>query len=486
MQLGLGLRLLEDQRDERTPTRLIQLQALADRTGLVHYQDRLRALWPEPRAGSRRSPLELVRDWLVRRARPAWVLCGAQRPLELGTPIPPPETLRSRLRLDGALGPLEVEGRLWWGFPIQWEGAPVGAALIELAAEEPLAAPLELELLAPWLAALAPARVEPFEPQAGEFLTDGSEPMAGLFRELARVAPTELPMLLLGPTGSGKELIAREIHRRSGRAGAFIPVNCSAFAEGVLESELFGHVKGAFTGADRERKGAIETAHGGTLLLDEVADLSPRLQSLFLRVLQEQEVRRVGSDRAHKVDVRFIAATHKPLEDLAAAGGFRKDLWYRLQGTVLRLPSLKDRRHEFPWLLPRVVALLCRRLRREPPELAPGLAQALSRLDWPGNFREFSHALERALLRSSEGVLGVAHFPELDAPALQERGWFDATHEFQRRLLLETLRRHRFKGTEAARTLGLARPALYAAARRLGLDLAKEKERWETEGNRPG
>lgn len=486
LQLGLGLQVLERLPDQRTPQRLLRLQALADRTGLGYYHDRLRALWPAPEPGLRRTPLELIREWLAQRVQPAWVLCGAENPLEMGTLIAPPEVLRSRLRQDGALGPLELEGQIWWGFPLQWEGAPVGSALVALAAGEPLKAPLELELLAPWLASLAPARIQPLAPLEGTFLTDGSEPMAGMLRELARVAPTELPMLLLGPTGSGKELVAREIHTRSGRQGPFVPVNCSAFGEGVLESELFGHVKGAFTGADRERKGAIETANGGTLLLDEVADLSARLQSLFLRVLQEQEVRRVGSDRTHKVDVRFLAATHKPLEDLVAAGTFRQDLWYRLQGTVLRLPSLKERRHEFPWLLPRVVTLAARRLRRDPPDLAPGLAQALARLAWPGNFREFVHAVERALLRCGEGVLGTAHFPELSAPEVQERSWFDATHGFQRKLLLATLRRHRFNSTEAARTLGMARPALYTAARRLGLDLAKEKEWWESAGKSLG
>lgn len=485
LRLGLGLRLLEDRPDQRTPERLLLLQGLADRTGLAHYQDRLRALWPEPSPGLRRTPQELLRDWLARRSRPAWVLCGRPHSFEAGTPLLPPEPLRNRLRQDGALGPLESDGRLWWGFPLLWEGAPVGAALIELDRGEPLQAPLELELLAPWLAALALPPPPPPEVLEGELLTDGSEPMGGLLRELARVAPTALPLLLLGATGSGKELLAREVHRRSGRSGAFVPVNCSAFAEGVLESELFGHVKGAFTGADRERRGAIESADGGTLLLDEVADLSPRLQSMFLRVLQEQEVRRVGSDRVLAVDVRFLAATHKPLEALVAAGAFRKDLWFRLQGTVLRLPSLHERRHELPWLLPRVVALLARRLKREPPELALGLAQALGALPWPGNFREFRHAVERALLRCGGGPLAPAHFPELEAPAAQERGWFEATHGFQRKLLLETLRQHRFKATEAARALGLTRPALYTAARRLGLDLAREKERFESEGGAP-
>ena len=248
-----------------------------------------------------------------------------------------------------------------------------------------------------------------------------------------------------------------------------------------MESELFGHVKGAFTGADRERKGAIESAQGGTLLLDEVADLSPRLQSLFLRVLQEREVRRVGSDQARKVDVRFVAATHKPLEDLVTSGHFRQDLWFRLQGAVLRLPSLRERRHELPYLMPRLVALLARDLKREPPVLAPGLAQALARLPWPGNVREFRHAIERALLRCEEATLRPDHFPELAIPVLAERTWTEANRAFQRRLLIETMRQHAFRAAEAAKALGFARPALYTAMRRLGVDLVAEREAWDSQ-----
>jgi DNA-binding NtrC family response regulator len=305
--------------------------------------------------------------------------------------------------------------------------------------------------------------------------TDGSEPMASVLRELDRVAASDLPVLILGPTGSGKELAAQELHLRSGRTGKLVPVNCSAFAEGLLESELFGHVKGAFTGAHRDKQGAIEEARGGTLFLDEVADLSPRLQSLLLRVLQEREIRRVGSDHAIRVDVRFAAATHRAMEELATAGAFRRDLLFRLQGAVLQLPPLAARRHEFPFLLPRLAERAAHSARRPLPALAPGLAQALARLPWPGNVRELLHALERAILRCESGVLKPTHFPELEARALQARTWEDATHSFQRRLLLDTLQACHFRVAEAAQILGLARPALYAAAKRLGVDLVAER-----------
>ena len=299
--------------------------------------------------------------------------------------------------------------------------------------------------------------------------------MASVLRELGRVAGSDLPVLILGPTGSGKELAAEEVHRRSGRSGHLVAVNCSAFAEGLLESELFGHMKGAFTGADRDRRGAIEAARGGTLFLDEVADLSPRLQSLLLRVLQEREIRHVGSDLAVKVDVRFIAATHRPLEELAATGVFRRDLLFRLQGAVLTLPPLSERRHEFPFLLPYLTVRAAQAAKRPLPALAPGLAQALARLPWPGNVRELLHALERAILRCEGDTLKPRHFPELDAPLLQSRTWEEATRAFQRRLLLETLQACGFKAAEAAEVLGLARPALYATAKRLGVDLVAER-----------
>ena len=298
-----------------------------------------------------------------------------------------------------------------------------------------------------------------------------------MLREMARVAPSRLTVLLFGPSGRGKELAARELHRLSGRSGPLIPVNCSAFAESLTESELFGHIRGAFTGALRDRKGAIESAHGGTLFLDEVADLSPRVQSLLLRVLQEREVKRVGAEHCQRVDVRFLAATHRPLEALAAAGAFRHDLLYRLQGAVLTLPGLAERRHEFPFLVPRLVARVAWESGTPPPPIQPGVAHALARLAWPGNLRELLHAIERALLRCGRAPLERDHFPELAQAPPAERTWMEATRAFQRGLLLETLIRHRFQVADTARALGLARPALYACARRLGLDLAAERIR---------
>ncbi|MBS1784019.1 MAG: sigma-54-dependent Fis family transcriptional regulator [Acidobacteria bacterium] len=470
-----GLFLMEHRPEQRRPDRLLALQALADRAASEPLLERLRALWPSASAATP-EPREALNAWLASLPGDAWLVWGKEGLLGIGKP--PPSALLSAVRQGGAVPVVHQKGRAWWSQPIAWDGAPVGALLLAQDPASSFSAPPATALVGPWLARLQEAA--PPAPEPSEWLlTDGSEPMASVMRELQRVAPSELSVLILGPTGSGKELAARELHRRSGRPGPLVAVNCAAFAESLLESELFGHTKGAFTGASNDRKGAIETAHRGTLFLDEVADLSPRLQSLLLRVLQEREVRRVGSERAITVDVRFLAATHRPLEDLAARGAFRRDLLFRLKGTVLSLPSLAERRHELDWLLPRLVSLAAADMKRTAPSLSPGLERPLARLPWPGNFRELRHAIERALLRCGDGPLSAAHFPELDQPAFESRAWEEATRAFQKQVLLDTLRRHRFHAADAAEALGLARPALYAAAKRLGLDFAAERVAWE-------
>ena len=479
LRMQTGLALLEGLPGERTAERLLQLQVLADRAGSPRHQERLKPLWPKVSAEEPENPIQLMKESLLRRTLPAWIVWGPlEAPTQLGHGSPAPDGALSRLHRDGALAPFEHHAWVWRGFPLVWEGGVVGHALAAMAPGTPPDACSDLRALAPWIAQLLPRTKPGPLPEAGALLMDGSEPMASLLRELTRVAPSELTLLILGPTGSGKELTAREIHRRSGRSGALVPVNCSAFAESLLETELFGHVKGAFTGADRERRGAIETADKGTLFLDEVADMSPRIQSMFLRVLQEREVRRVGSDRPIHVDVRFLAATHRPLEQLVDSGAFRRDLLFRLQGSVLTLPSLRDRRHEFPYLVPRLLGQLARESKRDMPELAPGVAQALSRLPWPGNFRELRHALERAMLRCGPGPMKTEHFPELQVPEARDRTWEQATRNFQKRLLIEALRRHQFRVMETAEALGITRPALYVAAKRVGLDLVAARKVW--------
>jgi DNA-binding NtrC family response regulator len=481
LRVEAALRRLERRPDQRTGARMLELQRLVDRTASASFQVRLTALKPGATPVPPADPLRMVEDWLQRRPRPTWLAWGSpERPNARGAGPQPPPGLLSRLHEQGFLEPTHSEGILWWGHALLWDAHRVGAILMAVDPGTPMEVQPEVQLIAPWLARLMPAAPPTKIASLKHLLTDGSEPMATVITELVRVAPSELPVLILGPTGSGKELTARELHDHSGRKGPFRPINCSEYAETLLETELFGHTKGAFTGADRDRKGAIENTEGGTLFLDEVADLSPRLQSLFLRVLQEKEIRRVGGDRTLRVNVRFLAATHRSLEEMVATGQFRKDLYYRLKGVVIILPALKDRRHEFPSLLPRLTARIAQEAGLPVPELSHGLTAALARHPWPGNFRELRHAIESALLRSTDGVLKASHFPELQAPMPVPRSWDEATRGFQRHLLLDTLHQHRFQVTDAAQRLGLTRPALYLAARRLGLDLVAERERWQT------
>ncbi len=489
LHLEAGLEVMDADPEARTPQRLLQLQIIAKRAGAESAFQRLCSYWPRlPAWAEEPEPIHARAQALLQGSGlPIWVIWGELSPRVMGAGEAPPEGLIDVAFRDQELPPLQVGGRVWISHRLTWEGAAVGVVLVGLDPAEDLHLPPWLPLLAPWVARLAaqPAEAEAARVEGRMLLTDGSEPMASLLRGLNEVAPSRLPVVLLGPSGTGKELAARELHQRSGRSGKWVPVNCAAFAEGVLESELFGHVKGAYTGANRDREGKLETASGGTLFLDEVADLSPRLQSLLLRALQEGEIQRVGSDRVIRVDLRIVAATHKDLEGLVASGAFRADLWYRLQGSVLRMPSLAARRHELPWLLPRIAAQVATEAHLPLPELAPGLARALAGLPWPGNIRELRHALHRALLRAGPETLAPRHFPELaDPSAPASATWEEATHAHQRALLLETLRAHGFRVTDTARALGLARPALYATAKRLGVDLRDERAREAQPGHR--
>jgi two-component system response regulator AtoC len=239
--------------------------------------------------------------------------------------------------------------------------------------------------------------------------------MKDVLRAIARVAPTESTVLLRGATGTGKEVIARAIHEESSRRSrTFIAVNCSALAEGLLESELFGHARGAFTGAVNDRKGMFEEASGGTLFLDEVGDVSPGMQARLLRVLQEREVVRVGTSRTVPVDVRVIAATHRDLEAMVEDGRFRKDLYFRLKVFQIRVPELKDRVDDIP---PLAAAALARWNERvEPARRIGGISdeavEVLQGYDWPGNVRELMTAVEYACIVCDGKRILACHLPE--------------------------------------------------------------------------
>ena len=227
-----------------------------------------------------------------------------------------------------------------------------------------------------------------------------SEPMLEVHDQIDAVAGRDTTVLILGETGTGKELVAREIHSRSGRTGAFVPVNCGALSDGVHASELFGHTKGAFSGADSDRAGLVASAEGGTLFLDEIGDASTRLQVSLLRLLQEREVRAVGADQTQKADVRFIAATNRDLTSDAACGLFRQDLLTRLERWLIRTPPLRARPDDIPIL----AAAVAQRHGGPSTRVSRRLALELIRYDWPGNVRELSSTIERLVVeaRSAE------------------------------------------------------------------------------------
>src|SRR4051812_13294607 len=255
-----------------------------------------------------------------------------------------------------------------------------------------------------------------FRPQAGPADEPLDAPLPGVvgssptlvevFRLTRLVAPTRASVLLVGETGTGKELVARAVHRLSPRAdGPYVRVNCGALAESLLESELFGHVKGAFTGAIDNKIGRFEAAHGGTIFLDEISSMSAKLQVKLLRVLQEKEFERVGESRTIRVDTRVVAATNQFLTDEIEAGRFRDDLYYRLNILPIYLPPMRERRQDVPLLARYFLARHAEEHGCDAPELTPDLLRVLQTHDWPGNVRELENYMERAVILAAGGSL---------------------------------------------------------------------------------
>jgi len=290
--------------------------------------------------------------------------------------------------------------------------------------------------------------------------------------ELARkVLEGDTTVLLTGETGTGKELFARLIHDNGPRRTKnFVAQNCGALPESLLESELFGHARGAFTGATAERRGLFEEAHGGTIFLDEVGEMSPAMQLRLLRVLQEGELRRVGETNTRRVDVRVIAATNADLETAVAAGTFRKDLFYRLNGFPLHLPALRERAADIPALAEHFLAVYRTRARRAVPSISPEAMARLRAYPFPGNVRELEHEIERAVtLAEPEEPIGPEHLSERVRTARPATGTpstlNDAIEDLKRRMIDDALRECGSK-TRAAERLGLTRQSLQQMLRR--------------------
>ncbi len=312
-----------------------------------------------------------------------------------------------------------------------------------------------------------------------------SPSMIALYKDIARVAPTKTTVLVVGESGTGKELVARAIHQHSPRSnGPFIPVNCGALTETLLEAELFGHVRGAFTGAVNDRKGLWEEADGGTLFLDEIGETSPAMQVKLLRVLQEGEMRRVGASRPVQIDVRVVAATNRDLEKEVPQGRFREDLFYRLSVVTLRVPPLRERRTDIPLLAERFQRLAAERLKSGPFRCGEETIRTLAAYDWPGNVRELESAIEHAALRARGNEITADDLPaKLQAPEVKVAAQSSLTAlysdlpslaELEKRYLiylLETLSDNR---TRAAEVMRIDRRTLYRMAERHGIKLDGE------------
>ena len=300
--------------------------------------------------------------------------------------------------------------------------------------------------------------------------------MLEVYKQIAHAADSTAPALVIGDSGTGKELVARAIHDHGRRSrGPFVPINCGAIAESLLESELFGHARGAFTGAVADTKGLFEQAHGGTVFLDEIGETSPALQVKLLRTLEEGEVRPVGGRGAVSVDVRVVAATNVDLEQAVAQQKFRQDLYYRLGVIVIRVPALRERRADIPLLASTFLQGACARAGRNV-ELAPEVVDALVAHDWPGNVRELQNTIERLVLFSHGQRVGLADLPDaLHRPkARPDEPLFEGLptlEVLERRYLLHVLEAMGGNRTRAADAMGIDRRTLYRMAERFGIDL---------------
>jgi transcriptional regulator with PAS, ATPase and Fis domain len=316
-----------------------------------------------------------------------------------------------------------------------------------------------------------------------EYVVAASDAMRRVMRLVDRIAPTESPVLITGESGTGKEKIARVLHMQSRRsAGPFVAVNAAAIPESLVESELFGHVRGAFTDARQDRKGLFLQADGGTLFLDEIGEMSLSSQVKLLRVLQDHEVRPVGGEVTYKVDVRVVAATNKDLRRAVQEGRFREDLFYRINVFRIHIPPLRERKEDIPFLVSYFVRRFAARLDRPAPKVSERAWSFLMNYEWPGNVRELENAMERAVAICEGGIIQPQDLPpeitEMGLPRLAagnpEVYPEDLTlAEVEARHIQRVLRKHRGRMAEAARSLGISRTTLWRKIRKYGIEVPK-------------
>ena len=307
--------------------------------------------------------------------------------------------------------------------------------------------------------------------------------MQNLFELIENVAQTEAPVIITGPSGTGKELVARAIHEASDRSGQpFVKVNCSALNENLLESELFGHVKGAYSGAEKTRIGRFEAAHGGTIFLDEIGDISPTIQVKLLRTLEEKEIERVGDNQSIKVDVRVLSATNKDLESLVKQNQFRDDLYFRINVFPINCPPLKEHTADLPILVQNFIRLNNQKSGKTILGLTPEAIEKITTYDWPGNVRELRNAIEYAFVLCSSGGIGVNHLPpKIAGTSLEcvEPGTISGrsgkkTDSAKKAALIMALRQTRGNRSETARLLGVSRVTVWKQIKKFKIDLLKD------------
>jgi nitrogen regulation protein NR(I) len=357
-----------------------------------------------------------------------------------------------------------------------------------------IAKALEAARLMKGRVALDPKTVEP----SADAIVGSSPAMQQLYKAIGRVAPTDATVLIRGESGTGKELVARAIYEHSLRGQQpLMVVNCAAIPETLLESELFGYERGAFTGAAARRIGKFEQAHGGTIFLDEIGDIPLSVQAKILRVLQEQTFQRLGGNETIQTDVRVLCATNRDLERAIASGGFREDLYHRLNVVTIQLPPLRERRDDIPRLVDYFLSRCARAAGIEKPPLAPDALESLTQYSWPGNVRELEHLIQRLMIFSGGYTIQLDDLPwaqssrtpsgpteetyrqlvraYLDASS-SDRAYVEFVERFERLLIVEALRRSGGNQTRAAQLLGLPRPTLHAKMQKFGLHDRSDEE----------
>jgi DNA-binding NtrC family response regulator len=335
-----------------------------------------------------------------------------------------------------------------------------------------------------------------------ENIIGSSPPMQNVYRLIARCAPTNSTVMLRGESGTGKELIARAIHYNSLRKDrAFVPVDCTSLSENLLESELFGHVKGSFTGAVSNKKGLFETAGGGTLFLDEIGNISLSTQAKLLRFIEEREFKAVGDTRTQTVNVRLVTATNKPLEDMVADGTFRDDLYYRINIFPIEIPPLRDRRDDIPALAFHFLQQFSEEMDREPGEFSSGAMNLLMNHDWPGNVRELENVIHRAVILASDRIIRQGHLVnlidmlpriDLDVPRTSEElkqikkiARQKSVENVEKHFVLGALKRNGWNVTRSAEETGMQRSNFQALMKKYDIRL-RGSEPGETNGGSSG